>query len=47
MELDNLFRCCDALVGYDMLAGIVAFCWAIPEKELVEKSWVLLDAYLE
>jgi hypothetical protein len=38
MKLDDLFRFCNALVGYDMLAGIVAFCWAVPEKELVEKS---------
>ena len=46
MELNNFFRCCNALVGYDMLAGIVAFCWAVPEEELVEKSWVVLDMQL-
>jgi len=37
MELDDFYISCDALVGDYVLAGVVAFCWAIPEKEAVEE----------
>jgi hypothetical protein len=43
VELHDRFRGRDALVGDDVLAGIVAFCWAVPEEELVEESWQMLD----
>lgn len=38
VELDNGFRCCDALVGYYVLACVIAFLWAIPEEKAVEES---------
>jgi hypothetical protein len=43
VELDDSYIGCDALVGNYVLAGVVAFCWAIPEKEAVEESWSALD----
>jgi hypothetical protein len=39
VELDDSYVGCDALVGDYVLAGVVAFCWAVPEKEAVEKGW--------
>lgn len=38
VELNYVFGCFDALIGDDVLAGIIAFCWAIPEKESVEEG---------
>ena len=35
VELHDRFRGRDALVGNYVLAGVVAFCWAVPEEELV------------
>jgi hypothetical protein len=35
VELDDFHIGCNALVGDYVLAGIVAFCWAVPEKEAV------------
>jgi hypothetical protein len=43
VELDDSYIGCDALVGNYVLAGVVAFCWAIPEKEAVEESWSALE----
>ena len=31
------------MVGDYVLAGVVAFCWAVPEESAMEKSWRLLD----
>jgi hypothetical protein len=41
VELHDGFGGCDALVGYYVLAGVVAFCRAIPEQEAVEEGWVV------
>lgn len=38
VELDDGLGGCDALVGYYVLAGIVAFGRTVPEEKLVEKS---------
>jgi hypothetical protein len=43
VELDYFYISCDALVGDYVLAGVVAFCWAVPEKEAVEEGWSALD----
>ena len=43
VELDDSYISCDALVGDYVLAGVVAFCRAVPEKEAVEESWSALD----
>lgn len=39
MELDDVFGCGDALIGDNVLAGVIAFGWAVPEKELMEEGW--------
>jgi hypothetical protein len=39
VELHNGLGGGDALVGYDVLAGIVAFLGAGPEEEAVEEGW--------
>lgn len=44
MELDDGFGGCDALVGDYVLTGVVAFCWAVPEKGAMEQSWKLLES---
>ena len=36
VELDDVFGRGDALVGDDVLAGVIAFGWAVPEEELVQ-----------
>lgn len=36
VELDDRFGCYDALAGYYVLAGVIAFLWAIPEEKTVE-----------
>lgn len=33
VELNYLFGGFDALIGDDVLADVIAFCWAVPEKE--------------
>jgi hypothetical protein len=38
MELHNGLLSCDTLVGYDVLAGIIAFGGAVPEEELVKEG---------
>ena len=38
VELDNRFGSRDALVGDYVLAGVVAFRRAVPEKEAVENG---------
>ena len=39
VELDDGLKFGDPVVGYDVLAGIVAFGGAVPEEESVEESW--------
>jgi hypothetical protein len=43
VELDDSYTSRDALVGDYVLAGVVAFCWAVPEKEAMEEGWRALD----
>ena len=43
MELHDRLGGCDALVGDDVLAGVVAFCWAVPEEQLVQEGWLMSD----
>ena len=39
VKLDNVDGSCNALIGDYVLAGIVAFGRAVPEKETEEESW--------
>lgn len=47
VELDDGFGFGDALVRYDVLAGIIALGWAVPEKEPVNQGCRLSEIFSE
>jgi hypothetical protein len=42
VELHDRLGGGDALVGDDVLAGVVAFCWTVPEEQAMEKGCEVL-----
>jgi hypothetical protein len=43
VELHDRLGGGDALVGDDVLAGVVAFCWAVPEEQSMEEGCEVLE----
>jgi len=43
VELHDRFVGRDALVGDYVLAGVVAFCGAVPEQQAMEDGWEMLE----
>jgi len=45
MELHDRLARRDALVGDYVLAGVVAFCGAVPEQQAMEDGWQMLERF--
>lgn len=37
---------CQPLVGHHMLAGVVAFCWTVPEEDTSLEGWSMSAGYI-